>query len=196
MNKGRVGKVVAGAALVALACAVAGCPQGKAVFFTDPALEAAIRVELGLPLGFLSQDQLLELTTLDARGWSIRDLTGLENCPNLVWLDLSNNDVSDLTPLTNLENLTVVILSSNSIADLSPLAGLRNLDEIYLTDNPVADLQPLVVNASNNGLGEGDFVSVSEGSLSDAALSTQIPELRGANVNVDVVSGSGTAETR
>ena len=49
---------------------------------------------------------------------------------NLTTLDLSDTQVSDVTPLAGLVNLTTLYLSNTQVSDVTPLAGLVNL-EIY-----------------------------------------------------------------
>lgn len=155
----------------------AGCPSSVPVFFTDAALENAVRSALHHPLGGLTQANLLELRTLDARGLSIRDISGLEFATNLTWLDLDTNEITNLMPLANLINITYLNLDSNQITDITPLAGLRNLNGLSLFDNQIADIQALVANAANGGLGAGDSVVLDVRTLSDHALTVDVPEL-------------------
>ncbi len=173
--------------LVAAGVCFPGCPFLNPVFFRDAALERAIREELTHPLGFLTEDVLLQLETLDARGRGIRDLSGIEFCRNLIWLDLDTNSISDLTPLQNLTSLAILNLDSNEVTDISPLAGLLNLDGLSLFDNQVGDIGALVTNARDGGLGEGDWVILDDRHLSEVARVRDVPELAGRGVNVIVV---------
>lgn len=169
--------------VVAALCS--GCPpQLEVVFLQDDALEQAVRAKLGQPLGYLTRADLLRLTNLDARGLGIRSLQGLEHCENLTWLDLDANRISDITPLAGLINLTYLNLDSNEITDIGPLAGLRNLDGLSLFDNQIGDVQPLVTNATNGGLGFGDYVVLEEATLSERALTIDVPALRTLGVDV------------
>lgn len=73
-----------------------------AVAFPDKNLEAAVRAmvfEKKSNMEELSEDDLRKISTLEAKGKGIQNLSGLEKCTNLLLLDLSNNQVSDLTPL-------------------------------------------------------------------------------------------------
>ena len=185
--------------LVGLAFVLAGCPEGidlsnlDPVYFKDSALEAAVRDQLGNPLGILTKGDVLQLRGLDARGLGIRNLAGIENCTNLTWLDIDTNEISDLSPLANLLNITTLNADSNEIFDLAPLVGLINLDALSLFDNQVSDIQPLVTNAVNGGLGPGDYVNLDERHLSERAVQIDIPILEtnhGVNVVVVVPASS------
>ena len=181
-----------GGTLLGVAWLSCGCPAtGTVVYFDDPGLEAAIRQELGHPFGLLHREDLLGLQVLDARNRNIADLSGLEFCTNLLWLDLDTNRISDLTPLANLTNLMVLNLDSNQIFDISPLAGLVNLDSLSLFDNQIADIQALDTNAVNGGLGAGDHVVLDVRHLNETALAVDVPTLQGLGVNVITVVPEG-----
>lgn len=167
-----------------------GCPSSTLVFFTDKNLENAVRAELHHPLGGLTQADLLELRTLDARSMEIQSLSGLEYAVNLTWLDLDTNSVTNLTPLSNLINITYLNLDSNQITDITPLAGLRNLNVLSLFDNQIADIQALVANAVNGGLGAGDSVILDANTLSEHALTIDVPELELLGVVVTLVEAA------
>ena len=103
-------------------------------------------------------------------------------------LDLAcNKDISFISPLdcvstcvkaiTNID-LTYLNLDDNHISDIQPLAGLLNLNGLSLFNNQVADIQPLVANAENGGLGPGDYVILDAATMSDRALTIDIPLLQ------------------
>src|SRR5690606_10845868 len=69
------------------------------VTIPDAALEAAIRAALSVPSGNIYLSELQSLTTLDASGFGIADLTGLESATDIIILDLSNNNITTVTPL-------------------------------------------------------------------------------------------------
>lgn len=188
-----VSTILCAGLLTVLALSTVGCPAtDEIVIFDDPALEHAVRDELGQPFGFLTRQGLLNLQTLDAKGLGISDLSGLEYCENLVWLDLDTNSISDLTPLTNLVNLMSLNLDSNEVFDIAPLAGLLNLDSLSLFDNQVGDIHALVTNAMNGGLGAGDQVILEYETLSVTALDVDVPELESRGVNVVLATAAGS----
>ena len=60
----------------------------------DPNLKQAIREKLVLPDEIpITQQEMLQLTGLDAKNRQINNLTGLEYATNLTWLDLSGNNI-------------------------------------------------------------------------------------------------------
>ena len=63
----------------------------------------------------------------------VRDLAGLENCPNLNTIYLTGSQVSDLTPLSKLTNLEQLTILGGKVRDLTPLAGLTHLRYLDLS---------------------------------------------------------------
>lgn len=149
--------VLAGIGIACTGCPVAG---GGAAFFADGALESAVRAELGKPLGFLSQADLLDVTEIDAAGLNIQTLDGIQGCRNLTVLDLRDNNVRSITPLQGLVNLRVLDLGNNNVAQISAISGLFLLEELTLHGEfmQIIDWSPLSANATNGGLGAGDIV--------------------------------------
>lgn len=118
--------------------------------FKDPYLKSIVRDEVGKTLGFVSQSDLERTTHIDAWMGHVSDLTGIEKCTGLKFLQLGyqlgdNNDLylKDITPLSNLKELTVIELTGNQIVDISPLASLTNLEHLYLGSNEIIDISPL-----------------------------------------------------
>ncbi len=129
---------------------IIGCSfsvTASVIEFPDPGLEAAVRMATGLPTGDLSEQDVLGITTLDARFLNITDLTGIEFLVNLTELDLYGNQIADIQPLSALTQLTTLILSRNRISDIGPLATLSHLSEIQLRSNLVQDIHPLIDSA-------------------------------------------------
>lgn len=180
-------------AVILTVASLTGCP-GDVVVFQDPALESAVRSAIGRPFGLLSRADLLDAIHVDARGLGIRSLIGIEFCTNLVGLDLDTNAVSDLTPLENLAFLRELNLDSNEVSNLAPLAGLVELDFLSSFNNQVADIQALVTNSLNGGLGEGDQVILDSRTLSEQALTIDVPLLEAAGVNVVLVTSAEGGE--
>ena len=113
------------------------------VDFPDPGLEAAIREAIAKPTGNIYDTDLVGLTNLDARGRSISNLEGIQNCTDLTVLFLNNNQISDLAPLAGLTNLTLLELGGNQISDISALTGLISLTSLNLIYNQISDITPL-----------------------------------------------------
>jgi len=176
--------------LVLVVFVLGGCPAP--VFIPDQALDSALRAELHKPLGILTEADLLQVQFLDARELNIRNLSGIEHCGNLQWLDLRGNAISNLKPLEQLGRpespfdspLVYLNLNNNDISDIAPLVGLMNLQTLMLFDNQIADIQALVTNAEYGGLSEGDVVVLDYDTLSDDALTVDIPKLESYGVRV------------
>ena len=111
---------------------------------TDPNLERAVRVTLGLSDEIpLTQLVMNQLTGLEANDSQLTDLTGLEHAVNLTWIDLGANEIRDLSPLARLIHLEGLWISENPISNLSPLANLVNLKTLDLGACQISDIRPL-----------------------------------------------------
>lgn len=143
--------------------------EDSAITFKDFGLEEAVRAEANR--NNYSQPvykrDVLRITSLDADGYGISDLAGLESFTNLEDLDLQNNDLTganlaplqkltnlkylnlednqleQITSLKGLSNLTFLDVSGNVITDFSPLKGLTRLSTLYLSGNATQDYSPL-----------------------------------------------------
>jgi hypothetical protein len=117
----------------------------------------------------------------------ISDVSPLAGLTNLALLDLSENQIGDITPLSRLTGLTELYLRQNLIENVSAISGLTRLNRLWLSHNQVYDISPL---ADNEGLGEGDTISLSHNPMSPNSVRALIPELqrRGANVISTTVS--------
>lgn len=117
------------------------------VVFDDPKLEDAIRTALDI-VGPISASDIASLKNLDARGYGVTTLGGIECFTELTDLDLGiggqASSVADLAPLRYLKKLATLSLNSNPVASLAAVAqlpALQRLDLNNVTDN--LDLTPL-----------------------------------------------------
>ncbi len=151
----------------------------------DENLESVIRMALGMPTEPIFAKDLEELTSLDASGAGITDLTGIEYCIGLEDLNLEGNSIVDISLLATLSNLTMLNLGSNQITSIEALAGLNQLTLITLFKNQIADLTPLM---NNTGIGQGDIVDVRDNPLDTVIGNGQISQLesKGVSVNFEV----------
>lgn len=133
--------------------------QAGAVTFADPNLEAAIREAIDIPERPIYPSDLKGLTSFSASGRNISNLTGLEHCINLTYLDLSHNEISNISPLANLTNLVNLQLDWNQIGNISPLV-------------------------QNDGLGQGDVIYLRADPLSWNSVNVYILQLKGRGVTV------------
>lgn len=111
------------------------------VTINDPILSDAIASQLGPPP--FTESELSSINYIVAPSAGISDLTGLEYCINLVYLDLRINDISDISVLKNLTNLEYLYLGNNDISDISALSELTNLNELILGINDISDISAL-----------------------------------------------------
>jgi len=191
--------------LVLLVCVIVwapGCP--RLVFFPDEGLETAIRAAISKPLGFLTEADLSGITALDARNYGIRNISGIEFCNNLAWLDLDTNQIADLRPLEQLgrpespfdSTLVYLNLDGNEITDITPLSGLLNLKQLSLFNNQVADITALVTNVEAGGALESAVLD--SRTLGEEAVNVDIPTLTsyGVQVTLGVPQTGGDTTTR
>lgn len=177
----------------------------------DPNLAAAVRETLGLSEdAVLTAEVLQQLSTLEAPGSGIVDLTGLEYAVNLTSLDLTNfgdqelpNQVSDISVVANLTGLKELYLGNTDVSDISVLANLTALEGLGLNYTPVSDISILanfkqlevldldntqvsdiVPLVENTGLDSDTFVNLVGTPLNAAAINTHIPALRERGVTV------------
>lgn len=123
----------------------------------DDNLEIAVRKQINKPTGQLVESDLEKVIELiELR--NVTDLTGLEHCINLTYLDL--HGMTEPQWITD-GDIRVV-------NDPAPL-------------NHVSDLSPLV---NNPGLGEGDIIDLRDNGLSKEAKEIYVPELRSRGVKV------------
>ena len=125
--------------------------------------------------------ELTNLEELDLAFNSISDLSPLAALTQLTDLTIWHNSISDISPLAGLTNLTTLSLWSNSISDISAIAELTNLRVLLLRGNSISDLSPLV---ENMGLGEENWVDVTENPLNAASINIHIPALQSRGVAV------------
>ena len=182
------------------------------VSFVDAELEAFVRSALGRDEGDLSDQDMLELITLNAsapaEGGNIRRLEGLEFAENLRVLDIARHQLDDLSLLAGLSRLEELNLNSNAISDISPLAELRALRDLNLNRNAVADvtaleqlpqlsllglddnvLQDITPLAANAAFGEASIISLFRNCLDlseDSASSQAIAALQARDVTMRV----------
>lgn len=130
--------------LITILFTFVACSSSDHVDVPDSNLADAIRKELHIPPAApISIKKLHELKRLNAPKENIKDLTGLENTINLLYLTLSENQISDISPLTGLTQLISLDLRDNQISDITPLSHQTNLLELNLSQNRIVDIIPL-----------------------------------------------------
>lgn len=135
-----------GVAAVLAWCWCLSITPAWAVQFPDKNLEAALRhyiLDKREGTAELTDDDLKKIFVFEAKGKGIKDLTGLEKCPNIALINLAKNEVENIAAIKDLKNIQSLDLSNNKIADITPLAGLTGLQYIELSNNQVKDIAPL-----------------------------------------------------
>lgn len=140
------------------------------VVFESALLEKAVREELGMPEGVITEGDLARVERLALVGCTvlgreqrfrytiysyvddvpqegepygdISDLSLLAKMPNLQELYLCGQQIEDLTPLKALP-LRRLYLCDNKITDFAPLGEIITLQLLYIGNNPAKDLSPL-----------------------------------------------------
>jgi internalin A len=110
------------------------------ISITDPGLDAAIRDTLQKPTGPLTEQDLLNLTDLDASGRGVSNLAGLEGAHHLTVLNLQSNQLANLSFPSGLTDLSVLELSFNPLTNCTFPAGLTNLAELDIEETPLTSL--------------------------------------------------------
>ena len=112
-------------------------PDPAVVSFADITLERAVRRALGKVNGVpIFATEMETLTTLNAPGADISDLTGLEFATGLTSLDLRDNAIMDVSALEGLTKLTSLDLSGNplnfsAISDFLPALERRGVAVLF-----------------------------------------------------------------
>lgn len=175
--------VVFGLALVAGIGLGIRASEEAASPFIDASLDLAVHVALLVPGSEpLTDERLLELTVLDARGLGIRSLAGIERCRNLRELVLWDNGVSDLAPLRELASLVYLDLDGNRMSDLSPLSALVGLEALFVGSNAVSDLAPL------SGLEALQTLGASDNAIDDLTPLAGLKNLRVLDLRSNAVA--------
>ncbi|MEG1066402.1 MAG: Rab family protein, partial [Erysipelotrichaceae bacterium] len=102
----------------------------------DEKLSLAIHSQLNIKeMDEIKEEDMLSLTSLNARKQGIFDISGLELATNLEYLDLTGNNIHDITALTNLTKLRNINLSKNQLEDLKPFTNLIKLERLDISFN-------------------------------------------------------------
>ncbi|MBF2475787.1 LapB repeat-containing protein [Listeria seeligeri] len=86
----------------------------------------------------VTQEQLDSITSLNASGKNITDVTGINQLTNLTSIDLSQNQLTSIAPITDLTSLTSLNVSNNllSIVVITTAQNIPNLTSLNISNNP------------------------------------------------------------
>ncbi len=123
----------------------AGCAgtdiKPQVIAFPDKNLETIIRNTLDKPSDeeILSTD-LAKLKELSIQNSNVFDLTGLEYCINLTFLEIRGAPVTDISPLSSLTKLSALHIFNTQINEISPISNLTELRTLGFGESPVRDI--------------------------------------------------------
>ena len=90
----------------------------------------------------ITENDMVNIVSLDIQNKNISDLTGLEYCKNLKKIDADSNNITSLDSIKDLTKVQEFCFSNNKITDISPL---KNLDSIWgtIANNYITDISAL-----------------------------------------------------
>ncbi|MBB6446754.1 leucine-rich repeat domain-containing protein [Bacillus benzoevorans] len=141
------------------------------VYFSDKNFEKVIRETLNKPAGNITAADMSSINKIEAKGYAIKSVSGIEHAKNLTYLDLRENEISDISRLTELTKLRVLHLPFNQISDISALAGLAKLEIVDLSYNRIRDVRAL------NGLTEIHALNLSANGINDISALSRLTKL-------------------
>ena len=149
--------------------------SAQEVVIPDAALKSAIWETLGKPgpVGTLTEQDMLRLTSLYAYSRRVKILEGLGAAHNLTTLDLRFNHLTNFSFLSGLTRLTTLDLGYNRLSGLTLPAELTSLTTLNLAGNP---LQSFVL---PEPLGQGALASFVDDLVNQGvSVSLYLPTLR------------------
>src|SRR5262245_32437964 len=114
--------------------------RAQGVSVPDPGLNIAIRETLQKPIGQLTDQDLLSLTSLNASGRNVSSLEGLQAARNLVVLNLQSNRLTNLTFPSGLTKLIDLNLNFNPLTNCVFPGGLTNLTGLDIQEASLTNL--------------------------------------------------------
>jgi len=113
------------------------------VYFNDPSLNQAVKDQLNKQSGVITDRDLKSIKRLNASGYDIYDLGGIELLENLIELELDDNRLIELKPLEKLSDLQILKLKNNQITDITSLVYLTELYIVDLSFNQITSIEAL-----------------------------------------------------
>ena len=123
----------------------------QVVVFDDPVLETALRKEVGIPEGDVTDKDLAKVTSLGiGRNYEqnpdpntqVQSIAVLAYCSKLSTLELNFQNITDISPLANLKKMKTLELGGNPIADITPLTNMTALETLKLFNCQAQDYSP------------------------------------------------------
>lgn len=112
-----------------------------------------------------------DLNPEDDAHYRITDISGIQYCTKLSYLELFLNEISDISALQNLNNLVDVNICHNNISNVDALMNMPKLERLYIKYNPISqeDINRLVARYPDAKIVyTGDFESTGDAWRFDA----------------------------
>jgi len=151
-------------------------------YFPDPALEAAVRAAVGVPVGDIHQSDLDLVTTFNADGLGIVNLTGMEHWTTLTSLSLADNEIIDISALSTLTSLVELYLGRNNIVNMSPITNLTSLINLDLGTNAIVNIPDV------SGLISLELLYIDSMSLVDISPLASLTTLKRLAIHINNIS--------
>lgn len=157
---------------------------------SDPVLEAALRAATGTFDRPLNHFEVSIIRSLYIDG-PVQDLTGLEHCTYLTFLDINNGAFTSAALVSSLKYLVTLRLTNGSLADIPNLSQMKLLYDLDLSRNQITDAAALLScdTLTDVVLDENPWLSMPS--------MTALPELRSLSVsnvrNVDFTRLASTS---
>jgi len=161
------------------------------VAIPDANFETLIREVLDKPTGDIYKSELESLTELIGIDLNIVDLTGMEYCVNLIYVDLSQNQITDISPIINNSGFDTgdfIDLQSNPLSDVSVntnIPQLKTRGVIVYYDEP--EMVVTIPDADFEALIR-EILEKPNGDLTNSELAT-ITTMRHRNGNINDLTG-------
>lgn len=156
--------------------------RAEVIHFPDQNFEKAIRETLNKPAGNITDADMKSIGKIEAKGYFIKDLSGIEYARNLTYLDLGVSEISDISRLAGLTKLRVLHLPANKISDISALSGLTKLEIVDLSSNQISDVSAL------KGLTNIFMLNLFQNEISDISALSGLTNLIDLNLTANNIS--------
>jgi len=110
------------------------------VTFPDADFEALIREILEKSAGDITNIELATIITMRKRTGNISNLTGIEYCKNLKYIDLYKHNLTDITKIGQLRKIEELNLYRNAVTNIDAIDGMNNLETLSVGYNEIADI--------------------------------------------------------
>ena len=159
----------------------------KEYTFTEPLIEEAVRTQLNIPEGPITESDLLKVTQLhifglqiyssDSELWFRGEYPWFYDHPTReTGLYLQQGTISSLEDITHMPNIQILSLYGQQISDISVLKD-TSIEQLGLGYNPLTDLEPLRGNSSIQ------YLNLATLNITDTSILATLPNLNSLNIS-------------